>query len=157
MRLPTHFLKQDKVLKEQEAELSLLVQNRSDTLAETILKAKMERELHQHGAQLSMEEKDNLLHNEVEERKVKLEGIRQEIRNLMNDRDILSQLIENLPKIAAEMPKISEMKVLQTGENDHLINTLASFLGKAFSIADILDIDLPGGGEKSVPIDPEPS
>ena len=143
-------LEGERVLKEGEAELRLLVQSQGDALEEAILKARMEREGYQHGSQLSMEGKSNLLHNEVEERKVKLEQIRQEIRNLMNDRDLLSQLIEKLPQIAAEMPKISEMKVLQTGGDDHVIDTLAGFLSKAFSIAEVLEINLPGRREKPV-------
>jgi hypothetical protein len=56
--------------------------------------------------------------------------------------DLLSRLIDRLPEIAAEMPEIRELRVLQTGDSDAAFDALASFIAKIVALAESLGIPL---------------
>ena len=59
---------------------------------------------------------------------VEIARLRQEIRNLVNDGDLTSRLIEQLPELASQMPEIDELRILQSDAEPY--NALASFLAQ---------------------------
>jgi hypothetical protein len=64
---------------------------------------------------------------------------------LVNERDLTGRLIEKLPELAAHMPDIQELKVLQTGNGDASFDALASFLSKMLALSNHLGLSLPAG------------
>ncbi len=79
--------------------------------------------------------------------------MQQEVRNLINEPDLMSRLIDKLPEIAAEMPEISELRVLQTGNGDATLDTLASFVAKMLALAESLGIPLQSDRDEVIPLE----
>ena len=50
--------------------------------------------------------------------------------------------MERLPDLAAAMPEVHELKVLQTGGEEGAFDALTAFLAKVLSVADSLGISL---------------
>ena len=78
----------------------------------------------------------------LREKEIELARLQQEVRNLISQSDLLSRLINKLPEIAAEMPEIRELRVLQTGDSDAAFDALASFIAKIVALAESLGIPL---------------
>ena len=53
-------------------------------------------------------------------------------------------LVDKLPELAAHMPEVHELKVLQTGSGDGAFDALSNFLARVLAVADRLDT-LAGG------------
>jgi hypothetical protein len=65
----------------------------------------------------------------------------------------MSRLIDKLPDIAAEMPEIDELRVLQTGNGDATLDTLASFVAKMLALAESLGIPLQHNRDEGIPLE----
>lgn len=135
-------LVRDTTLQEQESNFHLLVQELQDRLQSQVLEAELARKSQETQAQLELEEAANHVKMALIEQEVKVEKLRQEIRNLINDRDLASRLVDTLPELAAQMPEIHELKMLQMDNADGTFDALSSFLAKMLSIAESLDIPL---------------
>jgi flotillin len=141
-------LERDTVLKERESEFELFVQAQQDHLQNQILEAELARKQQETESQLALEEATNRVKMALVEQEVKVERLRQEIRNLINDRDLASRLVDNLPELAAQMPEIHELKMLQTGNADGTFDVFSSFLAKMLAVAESLGIPLTTGKDQ---------
>ena len=136
-------LERETALKQQEADYKLMVQEQEALLQGKILEAQLSREKEEHQTRLELEEAANRLKLAFMEKEVELGRLQQEIRNLMNQSDLASQFIARLPELAAQMPEIHELKVLQTGQGDGTFDGLAQFVTKMAALAESLGISLP--------------
>jgi uncharacterized membrane protein YqiK len=91
---------------------------------------------------LELEQATNQVRMALAEREADVARRQQEARNLVNTNDLSSRLIERLPELAAHMPEIHELKVLQTGGGDGAYDGLAQFLARIITLADSLGISL---------------
>jgi len=91
---------------------------------------------------LQLDEAANRVQMALAERETEIARLHQEARNLVNASDLSSRLIERLPELAARMPEIHELKVLQTGGGDGAYDGLAQFLARIIALADSLGISL---------------
>jgi flotillin len=132
----------DTALKERESEFKRLVQEQQDRLQNQILEATLARTQQETQTQLELEEATNRVKMALVEQEVKIEERRQEIRNLINDGDLASRLVDKLPELAAQMPEIHELKVLQTGGTDGAFDAFATFLAQVLTVAESLGIRL---------------
>ncbi len=106
-------------------------------LQEVTLLADLQRQKIEHEQAMSEERIKQEQDIQFQNKMVQIDQKRQEIRNLRNSNDIISQLVEQMPHIAAQMPEIKELKVLQTSANadaDQIWNFIQKFL---FMIQDI--------------------
>ena len=125
----------------------LLVQQHEDLWQQQKLEAEVARKEHETQSDLALEEAANEVKTALLERQVQIERLRQEARNLINDRDLANRLVAVLPELAAQMPEIHELKVLQTGDADGAFDALAAFIAKTLRLAESLGISLPKGKE----------
>jgi flotillin len=103
-------------LKQLDADLNLLIQQLADALEAARQNAALERD------EAASRVQQTILESEVE-----VERLRQEIRNLANERDLAARLIEQLPALASSLPQVDELRILQTGK-DSGYDALAGFL-----------------------------
>ncbi len=135
-------LQREETLKKQEAELKLRLQEQEDLLQAKAQEARLARQRQEHTTQLELEEETNRVKMALREKEIEMARLRQEVRNLINQPDLLSRLIDKLPALAAEMPEIHELKVLQTGDGDTAFDTLSAFIAKMLVLAESLGISL---------------
>lgn len=140
-------IEQDTILKALESALAAQAQAQADTLAAQVLQAQLTRQREEHELRLALERENNQIKLEVLEKEVEVARLRQEVHNLVNERDLTGRLIEKLPELAAHMPDIQELKVLQTGNGDASFDALASFLSKMLALGNHLGLSLPSGQE----------
>ena len=120
-----------------------LLQQHEDELQAQMLEARLAREQRQHIAQLELEEKTQQLKFAAQQQELKIARFQQEIRNSVNERDLVRQLLENLPELAAHMPAIQELHVLQTDQGSAAFDAFAAFLAKTLAMAESLGIHWP--------------
>jgi len=137
-------LERDTTLTRLEAEFKLLTQQQENLQKEQALAASLARQRQETMAQLELEEATNQVKLALTEREIELSRLRQEVRNLMNNSDLAGQLIEKLPELAARMPEIQELKVLQTGDGNAAADALAGFLARLLAVAENLGVPLTG-------------
>lgn len=135
-------LERETSLKALESEFKLLVQQQENALKEQTLAANLARQRQESLARLELEEATNRVKLALAEGEMELTRRQQEIRNLINSSDLSSRLIDRLPELAAHMPEIQELKILQTGDGHAAADSLAAFLAKMLAIADSLGIPL---------------
>ena len=136
-------LERDTALKKLEADAKAALQQKEDEYQAQILETRLARQQRDHAAQLTLQEQSQQLTFSLEKIELEHARIRQEIRNAMNERDLLRQFIEKLPEIAAQMPKIQELKVLQTGSGNASFDTFAAFLADALAAAEHVGLRWP--------------
>ncbi|HWQ11928.1 MAG TPA: SPFH domain-containing protein, partial [Roseiflexaceae bacterium] len=129
-------------LRQLEAELQLLVQAQQDELRARQQEAELARARQEALARLELEEATNRARVALAREEAELERLRQEVRNQIGERDLASRLVERLPELAAHMPEIHELKVLQTGPGDGTFDALAQFLARMVALAEGLGISL---------------
>ena len=122
--------------------LKLLLQEQAALLEGRVQEAGLARTRQETLAQLELQEAANRVTIALAEREAEIERRRQEIRNLINERDLSSRMIEKLPELAAHMPEIGELKVLHMGAGDGAFDALPTFLAKMLAIADSMGIRL---------------
>lgn len=115
----------------READYQLLTQRHEDELQAARLNPALDRLRQEHTIKLELEERANQLRLEVLRREA-------EIRNLAEDADLMGRLIERLPELAAALPEIKDLHVLQTGSGSY--DALVNFIAQARVIADSLGI-----------------
>jgi hypothetical protein len=148
---------QDTTLKKLESDFKLLVQQQEDALKEQTLAASLARQRQESLARLELEEATNQVKLALAQGEINLTRRQQEIRNLINSSDLTSRLIEKLPELAAHMPEIQELKILQTGDGHAAADSLAAFLAKMLAIAEALGLPLVERGDgKQPPLEIEP-
>ena len=135
-------IERDTTLKQQEHTYQALLQEQRDRLQGQVLEAELGRKQQQAHTDLELEEAANRVQMALVEKQVEVEKLRQEIRNLINDGDLASRLVEQLPELAAQMPEIDELRVLQTGGDEGAFDALSTFLAKILSIAQSMGIAL---------------
>lgn len=137
------------LLKTQEAELNRLVQEQRDALQQQSLQAQLLRQKEETSTQLELEEAANRVKMALAEKEMEIAKLQQEIRNLTNEQDLASRLIAQLPDIAAQMPAIDELKVLQTGQDGAAFDALATFMSHMLALGESLGIPLVRNEAKS--------
>ncbi|MBA3531854.1 MAG: hypothetical protein H0T73_08045 [Ardenticatenales bacterium] len=137
-------LERETTLLQQQSEFKQFSQEQADRLQLQVLEAELGRERQQIEMRLALEEERNRVRMALAEREAAIARLHQEVRNLMNERDLASRLIEQLPTLAAEMPEIHELRVLQTGNGDGAFDALPTFLAKLLAVADSMGIPLTG-------------
>jgi len=135
-------IERETALKQQESALKLLVQEQTDLLQGRAQEAGLSRTRQDTLARLELQEATDLIKIALAEREAGLDRLRQEIRNLINERDLSGRLIEKLPELAARMPEVHELKVLSMGNGDGAFDALPAFLAKMLAIADGMGIRL---------------
>lgn len=148
-------LEREETLKKQEATLKTLLQEQADALQAQILESQLARDKEAHEAKLALEEETNRVKMALQEKEVEIMRLQQEVRNLVSDPDLMSRLIDKLPELAAEMPEIQELRVLQTGNNNSAFDSLSAFLAQMMTLADSLGISIKRDGTKSISSNPD--
>ncbi|HYF64475.1 MAG TPA: SPFH domain-containing protein [Herpetosiphonaceae bacterium] len=133
--------------KRLEAEFAALVQEQEARLKQEIQQAALLYQREEARARLELEQAASAARLSLREREVGIERLVQENRNLVNERDLSGRLIEALPDLAAHMPAVHELKVLQTGNGDGAFDPLAQFLARMVALADSLGLPLRPRGE----------
>jgi hypothetical protein len=139
----------DTTLAQLESDLRLATQQQEGQLERERLAARLDRSRQEALTRLELEEAANRVKMALAEREAELERARQETRNLIGGGDLSSRLIERLPELAAHMPEIHELKVLQTGNGDGAFDGLAAFVTRMLALADTLGIQLPSRAPES--------
>ena len=129
------------VLKRQEADLRLQVHEQEATYQQLAQAAALERGRAEGLARIELEQAAARAQIEQAAQEVGVERLRQEARNLINQQNLSSRLIEQLPQLAAEMPEIHELKVLQSGAGDGAFDALAAFLARVLALGQTLGIN----------------
>jgi len=107
------------------------------------LEAELARNKQETMAGLALEEESNRVKTALAEKEVEITRRQQEVRNLMNERDLTGRLIDRLPELAAQMPEVHELKILQTGQGDGTFEALGFFVAKMLALAESLGLSLP--------------
>jgi flotillin len=128
--------------KRLEAEFAALVQAQEARLQQEIQQASLAYQRQDALARLELEQAASQARLALREREVAIERLVQENRNLVNERDLSGRLIAALPELAAHMPDVHELKVLQTGGGDGAFDPLAQFLARMVALADSLGLPL---------------
>ncbi len=136
-------LERETVLKEQEAAFKLLRQQQEGELQAQVLAANLEQQRQKRTAQLELQTETDRVELARQEQEALLERMRQETRNLINERDLLREFIAKLPELASEMPEVHELKVLQTGGGDTSFDQVSAFLTKMIALAENMGLRLP--------------
>ncbi|OQY45839.1 MAG: hypothetical protein B6242_09365 [Anaerolineaceae bacterium 4572_78] len=131
-------LGEEATLKKLESENRLALQKQEDMLKQQIIESEIACQRKQHLNELESEREKLRLAQEKQVQEVEIARLRQEVRNSITHGDLSQQLIEQLPEIAAHMPKVQELKVLQTGHDDIVLNALSSFLMKMMALIENL-------------------
>jgi flotillin len=135
-------LERETALKRQESEFRLLVQEQETLFQGRAQDAALARSRADALARLELDEAANRVKTALAEREVAIERLRQEVRNLINQQDLSGRLIERLPQLAAHMPEIHSLQVLQSGSGDGAFDTLALFLAKLVALGETLGIHI---------------
>lgn len=138
-------LERETTLQTLEADYKLLVQTQTDRLQAAKLEAELVRRQQESEARLTLEEATNRVKLALAQGEAEIARLQQEVRNLMNERDLAGRLVDKLPELAAHMPAVHELKVLQTGSSDGAFDALSAFLVRILAVADSLGIQLPAG------------
>ncbi len=140
MQVTRQAIKQEMMLKKQAFALKLLIQEQDDLLEMKALEARLKRQQQTHQTENELEDANKQLKIAWREKEINLVHMEQDIRNQINQPDLLRRLIDKSADIAAEMPDIQELKVLQTTQNDV---TLSTFITKMLAVAESFGISLP--------------
>jgi len=99
----------------------------------------------EHRSKLKMEDELNKIKNIQKEKEIQFLTEEENIKNTFSQSNLTSQIIEHLPIIAENMPKIDELKTIQISNNNenNPVDIFTSFLVKLLSITESLGIKLP--------------
>jgi flotillin len=133
-------LDRETTLKRRESEFKLLTQEQETLFQGRAQEAILARNRAEALARLELEEASNRVKAALAEQEVAIERLRQEVRNLIGERELSSRLIEKLPELAAHMPEIHQLSVLQSGSGDGAFDGLALFLARMLALGETLGI-----------------
>jgi hypothetical protein len=133
-------LVRETALKQRESEFKLLVQEQETQFQSRAQEAVLAHTRAEALARLELEEAANRVKMAYAEQEVAVERLRQEVRNSIGQGDLSGRLIDRLPELAAHMPEVHELKVLQSGAGDGAFDALAVFLAKMVALGETLGI-----------------
>lgn len=137
-------------IKTLESEYVLLASRYDAQIEGARLAAALDRNRTEALQRLELEESAGKVKAILAEREADVERMRQEIRNAIGENDLASRFVEKLPELAAHMPDIHELRVLQTGGSDQAaFDALAGFLARAMALGETLGISLPRTSARS--------
>ena len=139
---------QKTILQQIEAEFNLLTHQISAELEAAKQSSDLQRRQDAQHIELEMEQVASDLRLALMEREAGIERLRQEIRNLTNERDLSARLIERLPELASHLPDVDEMHVLQTSGAGGF-DALAAFLTNMRALASSMGLSLNGSAEEN--------
>jgi len=140
----TKQLEQQALIKKKEAALQLEEENNKIEYEKLVAKAEIEKKMGEHQSEIKIEEEKKQLEQKYAMLQAEVDKFRLEMQNVKNTHVLFSELIKELPQIAAQMPKPDELKIIQTGGNeDNFTNSLANFLTKITAIGEALGFRLP--------------
>jgi len=137
----TKQIEQESLIQEKEAELLKQKENQRIEQERILHEALLEKQTSEHQVNLKIEEERRELEAKFEKQAAEIEKYRLEIQNLKNNQVLFSELIQELPKIAAEMPKADELKIIQTGGDDQMLSSLTNFISKISTIGESLGVN----------------
>ncbi|MCP4700101.1 MAG: hypothetical protein GY862_25100 [Gammaproteobacteria bacterium] len=135
-------LEQETELKKQAAMSRLIVQEQEEQAEVKAQEAQLARQRQACQARLERKEAKNKLKTALQEKEIEHLGMMQAVRNSISEADLRRRLIDKSSEIAAEMPDIHELKVLQTGSGDAGFDVFSSFAAKLLALAENLGISL---------------
>lgn len=135
-------LERETELGQRSSEFNLALQAQEAQLRLESQRAALELSRHEALARLELDEARNRLTFTQAEQEVALERERQQVRNLINEQDIASRLVAQLPELAEKMPEVHELRVLQTGADNGAFDALPAFLAKMLAVAESLGVRL---------------
>ena len=127
-------LDRQRVEAEEDAALQQLLQLQAQERDRLALEARLDRSRQETTVQLQLQTARNQVDIELAQKQAEIARLQQEVRNLTNQQALTQSLIGVLPQLAAEMPEIQELRVLQTGSDDGfdpLINFITKMTGMA--------------------------
>jgi flotillin len=137
-------LQAEQQLRQQQAEYALQTQEQADRLKAMELEADLARQSQARRNELALEEAGQQVQLAFEAKRTVLYRDYQEARNLVRDPALRQQLIEKLPDIAAAMPEVQELRVLQTGAGMTGLDALTGFVAKLLAVAESLGVTRTG-------------
>ncbi len=143
MQFKASQIEKETIIATKEAELSILTENQKNEFEKLKYIAQTEKEKYENESKLVIERNKRELEMKFEAQMVEIEKLRMEIQNLKNEKSLFSELIDTMPEIAAELPKIEHLKIFQSNGDDPMINSLASFIEKIKTLAENFGIKLP--------------
>lgn len=135
-------LERESELKQRESDFNLALQAQEAHLRRETQTTVLELTRQETLARLELEEARHRINFTLAEQEVDLERARQQVRNLINEQDIATRLIAQLPELAERMPEVHELRVLQTGPDNGAFDALPQFLAKMFAVAESLGVRL---------------
>jgi regulator of protease activity HflC (stomatin/prohibitin superfamily) len=132
----------DTALQQLQAAYTLLVQSNEIEQQRRAQAADLAVKREAQLARLELEEATNRVYFAKQQSEADIARLQQEVRNLANERDIAARLIAQLPDLAAHMPEIHELKVLQSGNGDGAFDALPSFLARMLAVAESMGVRL---------------
>jgi regulator of protease activity HflC (stomatin/prohibitin superfamily) len=129
------------ILAQLESEQTLATEQLVAQIDRARLAAQLDRNRLEVLTQLDLDEASNRVRLGLAEREAAITRLQQEIRNTISDGDLASRLIERLPELAAHMPEIHELKVLQTG-GDAGFDGMAAFISRMLALGETLGINI---------------
>ncbi|MBN2892403.1 MAG: hypothetical protein JXL97_11085 [Bacteroidales bacterium] len=148
LQFKTAQIEKETIILTKEAELKLLEEQQRVDFEILQYNADYERRKFEHEIELKFEKEKQDLEVKYEAQKVEIEKLRMAVQNLKNEKVLFSELIKEMPKIAAEMPDVEHLKIIQSNGDDPLMNSLSSFIEKISSIGDDLGVKLPKNDKK---------
>lgn len=143
LEFQTKQLEKQTLIITKEAELKLLQENQNIEFEKLQYKSQIERQTVEHNLKLKFEAEKREMLIKFETQKAEIEKLRLEIQNLKNGNTLFSELIKEMPQIAAEMPKIEQLKIFQTNGEDPLMNSLTGFIEKISALGENFGINFP--------------
>ncbi|MBN2664005.1 MAG: hypothetical protein JXR68_10180 [Bacteroidales bacterium] len=131
------------IIMSKQAELNLLDEHQKADFEKLKYINRLEKEKYEHNIKLKLDNDKRELETKFETQKVEIEKLRMEIQNLRNEKTLFSELIQQMPNIAAEMPNVESLKVIQSNGNDPLMNSLSTFIEKITSLGENFGIKAP--------------
>jgi len=142
LELKSRQLENQSIVNQKEAEMNMLIEKQKIEQEKLQLIAQLEKEAAMHDFFMKNEEEKKQLELKYEQSKAEIEKYRLEIQNLKNNQILLSELIHELPKIAAEMPKVKDLRIIQSSGEDHSLNAISNFVTKMLGIAETFGINM---------------
>ncbi len=127
-------LERETELKKLDSQYALFAQERDAQLQRQAQEAELARNRQERLAQLELEEATNKVRLALAEKETEIARLRQEAENLVNQGSLANRLIGRLPELAAQMPEVHELKILQTGNDGY--DSLAAFLARVMALAE---------------------
>jgi hypothetical protein len=124
-------------LKICESELAAIVMQEESKLRMHEQDARLASASREELAKLALEQAASNMRLAVKQQEIELSRLRQESENLVSANGIACRVIDKLPELAAQMPDIHELKVLQTGNSEY--NALASFIARMMAMVESLN------------------